>query len=84
MRAMSPLVVQQMAEDHYRDLVQLAQAAHAAGGIRPVRAWRRRIGQALVAMGVGVGLPRQRRATALCQARALLLESGGGRRELAG
>ena len=75
---MSPFIVQQMAEDHYRDLVQLAAAAQAARGARPVRRWRRGIGQALVTLGVGVGTPRQRRATALRAARALLLESGGG------
>ena len=81
---MGPLIVQQIAEDHYRDLVQLAQAAYATNRARPVRRWRRRLGEALVAVGVGVGIPRQRRAIALCQARALLLESGGGRRDVAG
>lgn len=75
MRAMSPIVLQQMAEDHYRDLVQLAQAAHAASGARPVRRWRQRVGHALVTLGVGVGIPRQRRATALSEARALLRKS---------
>ncbi len=83
MRAMGPLVVQQMAENHYRDLVQLAQAAYATGGARPVRRWRQWVGQALVTFGVGVGAPRQRRAAALSEARCLLLESCGGRRELA-
>ena len=75
MRPMNPIVMQQMAEDHYRDLVQLAQAAHAASGAQPVRRWRQRVGQALVAVGVGVGIPRQRRATALSEARALLQKS---------
>ena len=75
---MSPLIVEQMAEDHYRDLVHLAQAAHAAGGIRPVRTWRRWVGRALVSFGVGVGLPRQRRAAALSEVRCLLLENCGG------
>ena len=82
MRPMNPVMVEQMAEDHYRDLVQLAQAAHAADGFRPVRSWRRQLGQALVTMGVGVGLPRQRRAAARSEARCLLLENCGGGREL--
>ena len=82
MSPMNPVIVEQMAEDHYRDLVHLAQATHAADGLRPVRSWRRRLGHALVAMGVGVGLPRQRRAAALSEARCLLLENCGGGREL--
>lgn len=81
MRPMNPVNVEQMAQDHYRDLVQLAQATHAADGFRPVRSWRRRLGQALVSLGVGVGLPRQRRAAALSEARCLLLENCGGGRD---
>ena len=82
MSRMNPMIVEQMAEDHYRDLVHLARAAHAADGFRPVRSWRRRVGQALVTMGIGVGMPRQRRAAALSEARCLLLENCGGGREL--
>ena len=74
MRPMGP-TIEQMAQDHYRDLVHLAQATHAADGLRPVRGWRRRVGQALVTAGVGVGLPRQRRAAALSEARCLLVEN---------
>ena len=82
MRSMSPVIVEQMAEDHYRDLVHLAQAAHAADGVRPVRSWRRWLGRVLVCVGVGVGLPRQRRAAALSDVRRLLLETPCGGREL--
>lgn len=74
MSRMGPLIVQQMADEHYRDLIQLAQAAHATDVVRSVGSWRRRLGHALVTMGVGVGLPRQRRAAARSEARCLLLD----------
>jgi hypothetical protein len=75
---MDAFVVSQMAEEHHRDLVDLAQAEHAARIARRsrtgVRPWRQRVGEALVAAGVGVGMPRQRRSGALRQARAILAD----------
>ena len=75
---MDPFLVTQLAEQHHRDLVGLAQAEHAARRARQgtdrVRPWRQSFGQFLVSVGVGVGLPRQRRSGALRQARAILAD----------
>ncbi|MCA1846447.1 MAG: hypothetical protein LC792_25280, partial [Actinobacteria bacterium] len=75
---MDPFLVTQLAEQHHRDLVGLAQAEHAVRRARQggdfVRPWRHSFGQFLVTLGVGVGLPRQRRSGALRQARALLAD----------
>jgi hypothetical protein len=75
---MDPFLVTQMAEEHHRELIALAQAEHAAHRSRRagerVRPWRQGFGQFLVTLGVGVGLPRQRRTGALREARALLAD----------
>ncbi|MDQ4097912.1 MAG: hypothetical protein M3144_08610 [Actinomycetota bacterium] len=75
---MDAFLVSQLAEEHHRDLVGLARAEHAARLTRrargEVRPWRQRVGEVLVAMGVGVGMPRRRRAGALRQARAILAD----------
>ncbi len=76
--AMDPFLVTELAEAHRRDLVDLAQAEHATRRARRARgdvaAWRRAIGGMLVAVGVGVGLPRQRRDPALRQALSLIAD----------
>jgi hypothetical protein len=76
----NPFDVQRQAEDHYRDLVLLARAAHATdravADARPVRRWRAGLGRVLVAAGVGVGLPRTQRARALVEARELFCAEG--------
>jgi hypothetical protein len=75
---MDAFLVSQLADEHHRDLVDLARAEHAARLVRRacagVRPWRQRVGEMLVAVGMGVGLPRQRRQIALRQARAILAD----------
>lgn len=73
---MNAFDLQRQAEDHYRDLVLLARAAHGAAAARPVRRWRAGLGRVLVAAGVGVGLPRTQRARALVEARELFCAEG--------
>ncbi len=75
---MDPFLVTDLAEAHRRDLVDLAQAEHAARMVRHNREgvprWRQSLGRMLVAVGVGVGLPPQRRDHALGQALSLITD----------
>ena len=71
---MNPLAVEQIAQYHYQDLVQLAQADQASRALQPVRPWRRLVSHALVRAAVDVGLPRTRRPFVLREARALLAD----------
>jgi hypothetical protein len=69
--------VEHLAEERYQVLRQLADAEHAARRLRRAEAvppWRRALARRLVAFGVGLGLPPQRRDRALRQARALLCD----------
>lgn len=73
MAAMNGFALEQLASDHYRDLVALAAAEHEVRRLT-TRRWRRAVGQLLVNVGVGVGVPQPRRAPALRQARTLLCQ----------
>jgi hypothetical protein len=78
---METFLVTTLAEQHHRDLVELAQAEHAARLVRrsceDVRPWRHRVARVLVAVGVGIGTGRERRSRALRQAHALLAVEEG-------
>ena len=73
---MYPILATELADQHHRDLVQLAQAEHAAHLLRraceDVRPWRQGVARLLLAAGVGIGTGPQRRPSALRQAHALL------------
>jgi hypothetical protein len=73
---MQTFLVTELAEQHRRDLVELAQAEHAARLVRraceDVRPWRQRVAHVLLAASVGIGTGRDRRPTVLRQAHALL------------
>jgi hypothetical protein len=71
-----PITIEHQVQERQQQLRQLAQSAHVAHRARAeageVGSWRRRLARALVALGVAVGLPRQRRQPALREAVALL------------
>ena len=74
----APLATEHEVRQRQDELRILAQASHAARRARAgapgtgVDRWRRRLGQALVTLGVTVGLPRERRRPAVEDALALL------------
>lgn len=79
---MDPNLTPGRAQAHHRELVAMAQAGHAArrarrtgrAGVPTPAGWRVTLGRVLLAGGLRLGLPPQRRATARCQARALLAD----------
>lgn len=73
MAVMNGFALEQQASDHYRELVALAAAEHEVRQLTMSR-WRRALGQLLVDLGVGVGVPQPRRAPARHQARTLICQ----------
>ena len=73
-----PLAVEYGVRERQEQLRTLAQASHAAHRARAqgsgtgIDRWRRRLAQALVTLGVIVGLRRERRRPAVADAIALL------------
>jgi len=73
------MAVEQLVQDHQRDLARLAEAEHLARQARRaagVGRGRRAVGAALVWLGMGVGLPRGRRQSALGHAHSLMIDDG--------